>query len=419
MKKIVFPGKYSGEIPIPSSKSDGQRILLASALARGESIIHNAGNSNDEKAMLEAIRQLGAQVEETGPRQLKVNGIQHFPQEAVLNMEESGLGTRLMTGICAAHDGNFTITGSGSALKRPMEFFEETLPKFGAGIRSNNNFLPMQITAPMHGSEVTLDGSQSSQYISALLMALPLLKTESRLEVQNLKSIPYVQMTLNTLAHFGIYIQHYNFEQFVIAGNQKYLSAESTVEGDWSSASYWLVASALGQQISVTGLSLQSLQADKAILDAFEKANCSLEFHGDGIRIDGENRKPFQFDATHCPDLFPALTAFAALCEGRSDIRGVHRLKHKESNRGEVLKEEFEKLGVNIILDDDVMHIYGKTFIEGGRTNAHNDHRIAMCLAIAGMFSDSHVEIEGAEAVAKSYTDFWEDFDGLKMEEEG
>lgn len=418
MKKIVFPGKYSGEIAVPSSKSDGQRILLASALANGESTIYNAGNSNDEKAMLAAILQLGAQVEEVEPRQLKVKGIGEFPQEAVLNMEESGLGTRLMTGICAAHEGNFTITGSGSALKRPMEFFEETLPKFGAKICSSDNFLPMHITAPMQGSEVTLDGSQSSQYISGLLMALPLLKTESRLEVQNLKSIPYVQMTLNTLAHFGIYIQHYNFEQFVIAGNQKYLSTESTVEGDWSSASYWLVASALGQQISVTGLSLQSLQADKAILDAFDKANCSLEFHDNGIRIDGENRQPFQFDATHCPDLFPALVAFAALCEGRSDIRGVHRLKHKESNRGEVLKEEFEKLGVNIILDDDVMHIYGKTFIEGGRTNAHNDHRIAMCLAIAGMFSDSHVEIEGAEAVAKSYTDFWEDFDSLNLNDE-
>lgn len=415
MKKIIFPGTYHGNVLIPSSKSDGQRVLLAAALAKGETIVHNAGSSDDEQAMLEAIRALGAEVETTGTRQLKITGIPDFPRQAALNMHESGLGTRLITSVCAAHEGKFIIDGAGSALKRPMDFFEKTLPQFGAQISSSDGFLPLEITGPMQGSEVALDGSQSSQYLSGLLMALPLLAKESRLEVVDLKSIPYVQMTLNTLANFGIFVQHYQYQQFVIAGGQKYLSTEHTVEGDWSSASYWLVASALGQDVSVSGLSLQSLQADKAILEAFRQADCVLEFYGDSIRINGENRKPFRFDATHCPDLFPALVAFAALCEGRSHILGVSRLAHKESNRGQALKEEFEKLGVNILLDGDEMHIYGKTFIEGGRTSAHNDHRIAMCLAVAGMFSDSHVEIEGAEAVAKSYPAFWDDLDRLKI----
>ncbi len=415
MKQTITPGKYHGEIHIPSSKSDGQRLLLAAALSKGESILNNAGNSKDETAMLEAIQQLGATVEHIGNRQLKITGIQHFPAEATLNMHESGLGTRLITAVCAAHAGKFTVTGLGSALNRPMDFFEKTLPLFGAEVHSQNGFLPLEITGPIQGSEVTLDGSQSSQYLSGLLMALPLLKTESRLQVENLKSIPYVQMTLNTLANFGIYIQHHEFEQFVIAGNQKYLSTEQTIEGDWSSASYWLVASALGQEISISGLELQSLQADKAILEAFDKANCIVDFHADSISIDGTNRQPFQFDATHCPDLFPALVIFAALCDGRSDIRGVSRLLHKESNRGEVLKTEFEKLGVNIVLDDDTMHIYGKTTIEGGKVDANNDHRIAMCLAIAGMFADSPVEIDGAEAVGKSYLDFWQDLDALEI----
>lgn len=410
----IHPGQYQGTIHIPSSKSDGQRLLLAAALSRGETILHNAGNSKDETAMREAIQQLGAKVEDLGNRQLRITGITQFPQEATLDMHESGLGVRLLTAICAAHAGKFTITGSGSVMNRPMDFFENTLPQFGATVRSKNGFLPLEVEGPMQGSEVTLDGSQSSQYLSGLLMALPLLNTVSRLQVQNLKSIPYVQMTLNTLANFGIYIQHYEFEQFVIAGNQKYLSTEQTTEGDWSSASYWLVASALGQEVAVSGLELQSLQADKAILDAFDKAGCVVEFHADSISVDGSGRKAFQFDATHCPDLFPALVTFAALCDGRSDIKGVHRLEHKESNRGEALKAEFEKLGVNIVLDGDTMHIYGKTSIEGGTVSSHNDHRIAMCLAIAGMFADTPVEIEGAEAVGKSYVDFWDDIERLK-----
>jgi 3-phosphoshikimate 1-carboxyvinyltransferase len=293
-----------------------------------------------------------------------------------------------------------------------MHFFEEILPQFGAKVKSQNGYIPIEIEGPMHGSEISLDGSLSSQYLSGLLMALPLLETESRLSVENLKSIPYVQMTLNTLTQFGIEIQHQNFEQFIIAGKQKYLPTNYIIEGDWSAASYWLVASALGQNIKISGLSLTSLQADKAILKAFETANCTIIFDENQISIEGNKRKSFQFDATHCPDLFPALATFAALCDGRSDIKGISRLKHKESDRGEVLKSEFEKLGVNIVLNeqDDTMHIYGKNSIEGGKVNSHNDHRIAMCLAIAGMFAEAEIEIDEAESVGKSYLNFWEDF---------
>ena len=160
---------------------------------------------------------------------------------------------------------------------------------------------------------------------------------------------------------------------------------------------------------------MTSLQADKQILEAFEAANCILGYKENRIRMDGRNRKPFKFDATHCPDLFPALVTFATLCDGRSDIKGVHRLKHKESDRGLVLQEEFANIGVIIILDDDIMHIHGKTSIEGGKVNSHNDHRIAMCFAIAGLFSDDPIEIDGAEAVAKSYPQFWKHLEKLSL----
>ena len=158
---------------------------------------------------------------------------------------------------------------------------------------------------------------------------------------------------------------------------------------------------------------MTSLQADKLILDAFEAANCIVEYKDKKIRVNGRNRKPFKFDATHCPDLFPALATFAALSDGKSEIKGVSRLTHKESNRGIVLQEEFANIGVLIIIDGDLMHIHGKTSIEGGKVDAHHDHRIAMCFGIAALFADEPIEIKGAEAVAKSYPQFWDDLEEL------
>ena len=413
MKKNIQPGKRFGTIAIPASKSDGQRALLAAALSKGESKLINLGESKDELAMLSAIKNLGAKVKQLDESTFVVKGIQSFPKEAELNMGESGLGIRLITSVCAAHQGVFMIYGKGSLEKRPLTFFEDTLPLFNAGISSNAGLIPLEITGPMRGSTVELDGSQSSQYISGMMMALPLLKEDSRIHVKNLNSLPYLQMTLDTLNKFGIEVSHQNYEDFIVRGNQNYIPTTYSIESDWSSASYWLVASALGYNIQLTGLSMTSLQADKNILEAFEAANCLVEFRENKIRINGKNRQPFKFDATHCPDLFPALATFASLCDGKSEIKGVSRLTHKESNRGIVLQEEFANIGVVIILDGDIMHIHGKNSIEGGKVNSHNDHRIAMCFAIAGLFSDDEIEINGAEAVAKSYPTFWVDLEGL------
>ena len=416
MKKVIQPGKRFGTIAIPSSKSDSQRALLAAALSKGESKLINIGESEDELAMISAIQQLGSKIKRLDEFTISIIGLKKFPKELKINMGESGLGIRLITSICAAHEGVFMIYGKGSLEKRPLTFFEETLPKFNAVISSNNGLIPLKIEGPLQGSIVELDGSQSSQNISGMLMALPLLKEESRIRVKNLNSLPYIQMTLDTLTKFGIEISQQNYEDFIIRGNQNYLPTTYTIEGDWSSAGYWLVASALGMNIKVSGLSMTSLQADRQILDAFELANCVVEFKEDTIRINGKNRKAFKFNATHCPDLFPALVSFAALCDGKSEIKGVSRLIHKESNRGTVLLEEFANIGVIIILDGDIMHIHGKQSIEGGKINSHNDHRIAMCFAIAALFSDEEIEVSGAEAIAKSYPKFWDDLEELNLD---
>lgn len=415
MIEVIDPGKRKGRVSVPPSKSDSQRAILAAALSKGVSILSNVGQSNDEKAMLSAIRDLGAEISIIDQKTIQIKGIENFPKTAVLTIGESGLALRLLSMVCAAHKGTYTLKGKGSLLKRSMNFIIEILPKFKTVVKSNENKLPLTITGPMKARKLKVDGSESSQYISGLMIALPLLKETTYLEVVNLKSKPYLQMTLDTLASFGVLIEHKDLQEFIIGGNQKYLSTNYKIESDWSSASYWLVASALGADVKVSGLRMSSLQADKKLLSALISAGCVVNHVEEGISIEGQNRQPFEFDATDCPDLFPALVTFAAFIVGKSRIKGVNRLVNKESDRGKTLQKEFKKLNVKINIIEDDMIIHGTGKVNGGVVSSHRDHRIAMCLAIAGLFSESSVEIKNPEAVAKSYPDFWKDLANLTV----
>ncbi|NVK64795.1 MAG: 3-phosphoshikimate 1-carboxyvinyltransferase [Flavobacteriales bacterium] len=415
MNKTISSCILKGEVSAPASKSDGQRVILAAGLSTGTTRVIGVGKSDDERAMLQNIEELGADVQLQEDGSYLIRGIQSFPVEAELNAGESGLGMRLITGVCAGHEGHFFITGEGSLLKRPQLFFEQHLTQMGVRVSSNDGYLPITVDGRMHGGIVEIDGSASSQFLSGMLMSLPLIEEDSTLVVHNLKSIPYVQMTLDTLKSFGVHIENENFERFFIKGNQSYTCDSYIVEGDWSSVSYWLVAAALGHPICVSGLYFQSAQADTALLKILEAANCEVAISDTTVEVKGENRLAFHADATHCPDLFPALVVLAAFCEGRSTISGLHRLKIKESDRGTVLQQEFAKFGLKIELDEanDVMMIHGGTTLHAARVDSHNDHRIAMCLAIAASKIEGESVIAGAEAVSKSYPDFWEDFDRL------
>ncbi|MES2588569.1 MAG: 3-phosphoshikimate 1-carboxyvinyltransferase [Bacteroidota bacterium] len=406
---------YSGVIKIPSSKSDTQRALLAAALSNGISTLKNVGTSSDELAMLQAIQDLGAKIIDKIHDSILIQGFDSVSENCEINIGESGLASRLLIAVCSAFDNAIKILGKGSLLTRPMTFYDEILPKLNVQITSNNGCVPISVKGPIQASEIEIDGSLSSQFLSGLLMALPLANGKSLIHVKDLKSSPYIEMTLNTLSKFGIQIENKDFKNFIIQGSQSYKPTSYTIESDWSSASYWLVASALGQDIEIQGLSKDSLQADKAILKAFEKANCEISWENDLLKIGGKQRKAFEFDATDCPDLFPALASFAALTDGISKIKGVHRLKHKESDRAKSIQEEFQKLGVEVTFQDDFMLIKGKNAINGGNVFAHHDHRIAMCLAILGMFSKTRIEIENAESVSKSYPNFWKDLESLSF----
>lgn len=415
MNRVVNSSRLQGKIVVPSSKSDGQRALLCAALSKGDSYVKQLGASDDELAMLRNIQVIGAHVEEGYDRTLKITGVDSFPKQLDLNVGESGLGLRLLSGICATQYGKHCITGTGSILKRDQSFFEDNLNQYGAKVTSNAGKLPLEFNGEINSVEIDVDGSQSSQYISGLLIGLALNVNSSTLNVRDLRSGPYVDMTIDTMAQFGVKVQHDNYESFALRGEDSFQATEYSVEADWSSASYWLAAAAIGFDLKIAGLNLKSKQADIQFLKALKSAGCSMVETKNGLEVNISELKGFSFDATNCPDLFPALVVVAAKCNGKTTIKGVSRLANKESDRGVVLQNEFGKLGVNIELDGDEMLIVGNAILKSAIVSSNHDHRIAMSLAILGTTIEDGIEIEGAEAVSKSYPQFWEHLDQLQL----
>lgn len=412
MERKLSARKLEGTIQIPASKSDAQRAVLAAALTNGRSTIVNTGNSDDVLSMIGAISRLGAV---TGYERddLIINGFTSPNDIHEIYVGESGLALRLLCSICSALGGEYHFTGKGTLNERDHSFFEDQLSSYGIEVSSENGHLPLTINGKLQSGDYKVDGSSSSQFISGLLMALPLLDGDSVLTVKELKSSPYVEMTLRTLDIFGIEIDHDDLSEFRIKGGQQYGSTQYYVEADWSSASYWIVAAAIGNNLKIQGLNMRSHQADRRILEALEKAGCVVKHEHDILEIDGSSRRSFSFNATDCPDLFPALVTLAAFCDGVSEIKGVGRLENKESNRGKVLQCEFGKLGLTIDLSGDLMLVHGGSSLHGGTVDSHGDHRIAMCLGIAATQINDEVVIDGSEAVGKSYPDFWKDQDLL------
>ena len=412
MRAIVYPGNVTGEQIAPASKSSMQRACAAALLHVGNTTILNPGHSNDDLAAIEVIQKLGATVVQT-TSQLNVTSQGVQPIGTELNCGESGLGIRMFSPIAAMSATPMMIQGAGSLLKRPMHFFDIIFPLLGIKINSQKGFLPINIQGPLKPATITVDGSLSSQFLTGLLMAYAASNAQgSVIHVSDLKSKPYIDLTLAVLNTFGWNVKHHNYERFEFLPNVPLAETiEYTVEGDWSGAAFLLVAGAIAGPIKVKGLQLDSTQADKAVMQALQNTNAAITYEHDGILI-GPNKKnellAFEFDATDCPDLFPPLVALAAVCNGVSKIKGVSRLAHKESDRGITLQAEFKKLGINITLEGDAMKIYGGTGIQSNTVFSQHDHRIAMACAVAALRANGPVEIIDAESINKSYTDFFE-----------
>lgn len=417
MFTTIRPSALSGVIQAPASKSSMQRACAAALLREGKSVIRHPGHSNDDKAALGVIRDLGASVEVTGDGSIQVRskGVRAGAGLEV-NCGESGLGLRMFAPIIGLSGQVIRVRGEGSLLSRPMDFFDDVFPQLGIRVVSNNGKLPLEIQGPLKARDLEIDGSLSSQFLTGLLLAYSAAGAKDvTIRVRDLKSKPYIDLTLQVMKHFGWYVENRNYEEFYFSGSQHpHLASplEYTVEGDWSGGAFLLVAGAVGGPIVVRGLDGWSVQADKAILQALCDCGATLETGEDEIRVGPGKLKAFRFNATDCPDLFPPLVALAAHCEGQSVISGVSRLAHKESNRGLTLQEEFGKMGIAIDLADDTMLIRGG-FIGGARIHSRHDHRIAMACAVAALRGDGEVIIEEAQAIDKSYPDFYGDLEQL------
>ncbi|WP_298738119.1 3-phosphoshikimate 1-carboxyvinyltransferase [uncultured Chitinophaga sp.] len=407
MQVIVSPGVIQGTVTANPSKSAMQRAVAAALLSKGKTVIHNPGLSNDCLAALEVAENLGAKIKRAGEDvEITSNGVKPFYDS--INCGESGLGIRMFTPVAALADIAITIEGHGSLATRPMGFFEEVLPQLDVQCTTNGGKLPLHIRGPLKAKNITIDGSLSSQFLTGLLMAYGAVAEDVTITVKDLKSKPYIALTLQLMEQFGVKVQQENFEHFRFGKQQTYRAGEYTVEGDWSGAAFLLVAAAVAGKAEVHHLNIHSAQSDKAILEALEKAGAHLAPGVFTVIVEKGRLQAFEFDATDCPDLFPPLVALAANCKGITRLRGVSRLAHKESDRGITLQEEFGKMGIRIDLLGDEMLVHGGTGIKSARVHSHNDHRIAMACAVAALTADAPVQIDNAEAVNKSYPEFFE-----------
>lgn len=405
--QIIQPGCVHGTIVPPASKSVMQRAIAIAALAEGTSQLYGYSPSNDSDAALNIAESLGATVCREGEKITITGGMKNVRN--TLCCGEAGLGIRMFTPIASLWHEPITLQGEGSLKKRPVNGLEEPLKNLGVEIATNNGFVPITVCGPMLGGFTEVDGSLSSQILTGLLIASPYAQRDVNLSVKDLKSKPYIDITLSMMKEFSVKVGRHEYDAFCIPAGQTYKAQDFVVEGDWSGASFLLVAGALNGEITVENLSMDSYQADKAIMDVLHLVGANITVNEKSVHVEHNQLNAFSFDATECPDLFPPLVSLAAHCAGNSVIKGVSRLAHKESNRAVVLQNEFAKLGTKIVLNDDEMIVYGGT-LQGGKIHANNDHRIAMAGAVAALRAQKSIEIENPECVAKSYPQFWKDF---------
>lgn len=392
-----------------------QRAVAAALGAQGESCIINPSDCDDALAAADIAEALGAEV----VRQEKVWYISpatiQRKSTPTLYCRESALCARLFAPVAAVTYPSVKVIGSGNLWQRPMDELVEALAAFGVRATAHASLnLPMHLSGLLTPATASITALHSSQTLSGLLMALPRLSGDSTLVVHSLVSHPYIDMTLEMLETFGVHISYKrDYSRFHIPGGQRYTPQTYIVEGDWSSAAYWLVVGAIGGRIEVDGLHRKSRQADRAILKVLKMAGVKYRWDGDRLIV-LRNGQPqaFHFDASDCPDLFPPLALLAAFCKGVSCITGVRRLYFKESNRTEALLSMLQTLGVHVLLQDDsliVGDIAGNVELHGGRVSSFNDHRIAMAAACAGLFIPEPVLIDDMHCIRKSYPSFTRD----------
>lgn len=424
MKAIIQPSKLSGSVKAIASKSHAHRILICAALSDKDSYVICEEASEDIKATVACLNELGVVIERKKDGFLvhtisKNNINEKDMDEHNIDCNESGSTLRFLLPIVATLDNKTNIYSRGRLPYRPLSPLYEELVNHGAKI-SKQGEVPLRVEGKICSGEYVLPANISSQYISGLLFALPLLDGDSVITLTDkIESKSYIDMTIDVLKIFGIDIK-WNDNKIYVRGNQSYTSpGKIVVEGDWSNIAFWLCAGALGDdEIKCTNLNFNSLQGDKAIVKLLEKFGSIIKVYEENdiknsVGIKQDSRKGIIIDANNIPDLVPILALVASVSNGITRIINASRLRLKESDRIESVVTTLKKLGADITETEDGMIIVGKEYLEGGEVDSYNDHRIAMMSAIASVVSKNPVIINDAGAVNKSYSGFYEDYEKL------
>ncbi len=396
MDITINKSKYSGTVTAPPSKSDAHRLLICAALAEGTSIIHGISDSEDMKATLDCITAIGAKYTREGDKITVWGTDPKKRSETILHCRESGSTLRFFIPLCLLSEKTATLTGSDTLLSRPLDVYEEICA--GQALEFEHGQGQISVSGPLSGGFFKVKGDISSQFISGLMFALPLLDEYSVIElIPPIVSVPYILMTANALKKFGIKVE-LTEDRIIIQGGQRYQPAEVFAEGDWSNAAFFLALSVLSHDVTVEGLNKDTLQGDSAIIRLLARMSRSCP------TVNIEN----------FPDLAPILMASAAAMNGIT-LLGTDRLKIKESDRGQAMAEELAKFGVNVVVGDNIITVQAPKELQAPSVPicSHNDHRIVMACAV--LLTLTGGTVNGAEAVNKSYPNFFSDLFSLEQ----
>ncbi len=408
MDVSITPSVLKGDITVPPSKSVAHRMIIAASLASGESVISNVYMSKDIEATMEAMKALGAgiRIENDGSGLCKVfiNGITKPEKTAVLDCKESGSTLRFLIPVASALGTEAAFIGAGKLPQRPITPYLSEMTKNGAEFDYNNT-MPFSVKGKLSPGEYKIAGNISSQFVTGLLLALSILDGESEIVLtSHLESRPYVDITIDCLNKFGANITETS-DGFSVHGVKAFKPYSGSVEGDYSQAAFFFAANSLGCDININGLSENSFQGDKRIVEI-----CKNIVYNNSEK---DILSPFDIDCSDIPDLVPILTVLASFCKGVSHITGAARLRIKESDRLAAISKALNAVGGKVKELDDGLEITGVEYLNGGEIDCCNDHRIPMAMSVASVKCRDKLILRGAECVRKSYPDFFEDFKKL------
>lgn len=409
---LITPQKLSGTIDVPPSKSDTHRAIICALMAKDICEIYPIDLSNDIMSTINAAEALGAYVKVVKNRLIIDSRLAFSKNYITLNCHESGSTLRFLIPIVSAHGISAQFEGTNSLLSRPMGVYADILPKFGVECTYDGT-LPFSVDGKLKPGKFLISGDVSSQFITGLLLALPILQEDSEIILTTPgESSGYVDMTINTMSKFGVKVIKTE-NGFKIPGNQRYQARNYVTEGDWSQAAFFLAAGAIGEPITVRGLKINSLQGDKAIAKLLYRMGADVKYEEDSVTVSPGMLSGINVFAAPTPDLVPILAVLGACAQGTTRIFGASRLRFKESDRLCAIHDGLKKLGVNVTETDDGLLIEGQKYFNKASLSGFNDHRIVMAFSIAAMRASGKICISSAESISKSYPSFFEDYNKL------